>query len=653
MATMKSIIGDEIQVAEPTQELADLGYVPVKDYNNLSSETLTPEPKLNYSTYQEPSVYNLSGLNLSPEMQMTAPEQEAQGFTERLQQLNTQLLGESGFTSQQEQAQNLPGLVQTQKDLEARLNILKNENASIPLLMQQQAEGRGITAGGLRPLETARLRENAIQALSTASMLEASRGNIATAQTLVDRAVAQKYGPIKEQIDVLTKNLQLIKDSPAYSLADKNRAQKQLEIQEAKKAEIAKQEENERAILGVATEAAKFGVDAATLEKIRNAKDLTEATQIAQQAGMFAPAKEGLMTLSPGQSIYDPNTGEILGTAPDKPLSPKDSIQAVGDTLLQYNAQTGGWETIYAKPKGTTADDLSVNERLSLAEKGYELDENGNLIRTNVTSQEKIDKSNRVITAVNDILGINWQGVVGAVQGKKPEFVMSGEQITAKRKIDQLTGLLTLDNMGIMKGVLSDADIKIITSASTSLHRAMDEGSFLKELENIKHVAKSVLNSDKLEIGQILDNGDGTYSYKNLDGTTRTGNFGDNYRDTTIPKLDLDFSGVGGDTNEAASKAVSVSDGSKGGQCGRFVNQHTGLGLGDSYESKMSKMDKSISRPEPGMVFVMPYGSTGHTGFIVGVKGDKVVVKDSNWSKDEKVKTHEIPISKITGLRRV
>jgi hypothetical protein len=122
-----------------------------------------------------------------------------------------------------------------------------------------------------------------------------------------------------------------------------------------------------------------------------------------------------------------------------------------------------------------------------------------------------------------------------------------------------------------------------------------------------------------------------------------------------VLKEDLGFNSVGGDTNTATlKKLVAKEDGTKGGQCGRFVNQITGLGLGDSYQSKISKMDSSITEPAPGMVFVMPYKDTGHTGFIVSVNNDgTATVKDSNYSLDEKVKTHKIALNKITGLAKV
>ncbi len=112
-----------------------------------------------------------------------------------------------------------------------------------------------------------------------------------------------------------------------------------------------------------------------------------------------------------------------------------------------------------------------------------------------------------------------------------------------------------------------------------------------------------------------------------------------------------DFNQVDGDTNKAVvDKVTSMEDGTTGGQCGRFVNKVTNLGLGDTYESKISKMDKTIKNPKPGMVFVMPYKNYGHTGIILGINDGIATVKDSNYSLDGKIKTHKIPVSKMTGF---
>lgn len=107
-----------------------------------------------------------------------------------------------------------------------------------------------------------------------------------------------------------------------------------------------------------------------------------------------------------------------------------------------------------------------------------------------------------------------------------------------------------------------------------------------------------------------------------------------------------------GGAKGSPADALNVPDGSIGGQCGRFVNNYTGLGLGDDYDDKMNKMDPNITEPQPGDVFVMPYSWTGHTGFIVSIRNGKATVKHSNWDLNEKVSTNVIDVSDMTGFWR-
>lgn len=107
--------------------------------------------------------------------------------------------------------------------------------------------------------------------------------------------------------------------------------------------------------------------------------------------------------------------------------------------------------------------------------------------------------------------------------------------------------------------------------------------------------------------------------------------------------------------------AATYQPGAKGGQCGRFVNKLTGFRVGDSYASKMAITDPKIGRknnpPKPGDVFVFPYKSTGHIGFIESVQplADgtyKLGVIDSNYHLNEKVDRHFINSKIVTGYAR-
>lgn len=114
----------------------------------------------------------------------------------------------------------------------------------------------------------------------------------------------------------------------------------------------------------------------------------------------------------------------------------------------------------------------------------------------------------------------------------------------------------------------------------------------------------------------------------------------------------------GSNAQKVSTLASAKSPGSYGGQCGRFVNQHTGLGVGDSYASKMAKTNPSIKVPQPGDVFVTPYKSTGHIGFVKAVKplpdgSYELTVLDSNYHLNERVDVHTINSRKVSGYARV
>lgn len=107
--------------------------------------------------------------------------------------------------------------------------------------------------------------------------------------------------------------------------------------------------------------------------------------------------------------------------------------------------------------------------------------------------------------------------------------------------------------------------------------------------------------------------------------------------------------------------ATVYAPGTTGGQCGHFVNKHTGFRVGDSYASKMAITDPTIGKknnpPKAGDVFVFPYKSTGHIGFISSVQPledgtYKLGIIDSNYSLDEKVKHHYINSKIVTGYAR-
>lgn len=109
-------------------------------------------------------------------------------------------------------------------------------------------------------------------------------------------------------------------------------------------------------------------------------------------------------------------------------------------------------------------------------------------------------------------------------------------------------------------------------------------------------------------------------------------------------------------SNERGGKQMAT-------ECGAWVNDVTGLGVGNTFDSKMAVTDSSITADtaQIGDVFVQPYGTTGHIGIINGksiVNGEVVfTVSESNWSKNAEgygliTHTRQMKASEISGYAR-
>lgn len=623
----------------------------------INAQALNNANPINLTQTQPTTPVNLQ--EITTPMEATTQETQQSDISQQLQDLNNKYLGKSAFTTQQETTQGIPDLIKTQNDLTSQYNTIKNEALQIPLQMQQQATGRGITAGGLAPLETARTRTNAIQALGINSLLESSKGNLATAQTLVDKAVKAKYDPITEQIDALTANLKLIKDDPATSLADKNRATAQLDIQEAKKAQIAKEKEDQTNIYNTANEAAKNGADALTLQKIQNTKTPMEALQYASTyLGREYTDKIKQQEFSNNLALSNLNLSK-------EELAQKIKQQVVSSGLdlatLQLNRDKFASDTNfqkaqlaldYAKLSGTTTkapvvkDINGVTKQWNATTSKWEDVSTG--AKDNSKALEQIsllkDTLNNASSLSDRAGSYTWweqtkQGIFGATRFTNLEAYAN----TLKTNV-----LTMLSDPGIKKFFgpqMTEKDVELMTSSATTLDpRKQGKTEFKKELERLQ---KFIDKAEK--------------DIKSNSGIKKTKeDLKIEFPQATPEELDAlfkeeSFSKVDGDTNSAiVNKIAKIDDGEKGGQCGRFVNKLTGLGVGDSYASKIAKMNPYITEPKPGMVFTMPYKDTGHVGIIVDINDDgTATVKDSNYGLDGKVKTHKIAISKMTGFANI
>ena len=474
-----------------------------KPIDMITTEDVQPGAPIRFNVPQQVPVTDITKLNTEvPKMTQTEPEKVATDLTARIIEANKRLIGEAGFRAEQEQAQGIDAITKTRNDLSSQLKAIQNEAQAIPLQLQTEVTGRGVTTGGLQPIQTARLRTNAIQALGISSLLEASKGNLATANDMVDRAVKAKYDPIREEIAATKANLDLIINSPEYTLAEKNRANEQKALQNAKEREIAKQESNEKDIYNVLMEAAKNGADTATLDKIKSSKNPSEALVLAGNSiGKafkldLAIKQQQLLTLQKQYKLLgEPSasdrkkTEEGLKNAKASVPVMQDKIDAV-DVLLQSDGLNSrvGTSALSRKPATT-----------------------GGLLGSIAAGAGAGAVAGLPFGVVGAIPGAIVGGIAGASRGAIDTITGSGQAFAGG--VHKLVSGLSLDSLieakarGATFGALSDAELSILSQSATAISDweikdkngrgtgvwNIDEASFKKELENIQRLTRRAL----------------------------------------------------------------------------------------------------------------------------------------------------------------
>lgn len=462
----------------------------------ISSADLNAVPQIDFRVPEPSPLFPVGSLNAElPALTPTEPEKQAQGFSEELQSLFSGLEGESAFRAQQEQAQGLPEQLKAQQDLASRLSALQAEAQAIPLQIQQESVGRGRTRAGVAPVETARLRENAIQALSVGSLLEASRGNIALSQTLADRAVAQKYDPIRERIRTAQANLQLVLESPEFTRAEKNRAlQTEIALQDRQRL-IAKQEASEKSISDTARIALENGAP------VDVAKDIIDNATSEQDALIRA-----------GQYIQSPEAKISLQNALLDNQRKRIEIQKAQE---EYN--------ILKRYGGLTPqqylDQIEADQKaLKASQESFEQSKADAIIaKENITKIDAVLNSNALDTIVGPttfargglrqkagvISGTLSLGALGPLRGSIDELSGSADDTVAlvQQMLDDqfLNKLIAVKARGATFGALSDNEGQALRNAANAIAQTairdsndrvvaydMSEKAFKNEMQIIK-----------------------------------------------------------------------------------------------------------------------------------------------------------------------
>jgi hypothetical protein len=359
-----------------------------------------------------PSIPSVDSIFDVPE---TETQRKASGLQTSIAGTEGELAGETAYRTSQEQANDISGKKKTANDLTTQLNNLKTEADQIPLSLQNDATGRGITAAGLAPIQAGELRKNAIRQLGVSAMLQAANGNLATAQDMIDSAVKAKFDPIKAEL--AAKKAQLDAITPLLNAEESKRAAKQAAQLAERSRLLTKAESDQTTIYQTMLSAAQSGADAITLRSIQNATSPAEAVRFATKAlgAKYADDKkqqEFENNIALAQLAIDQQKANNEGSG----AASADPIQMLA--YAQQYASTGKIPT--GLPKGTFGVVSQLAKELPKPD--------GTLIDTNTGTKPDIaDAKIDGLAALYDI----------------------------SQKVDQLKELDTQRNHGLVSGALS------------------------------------------------------------------------------------------------------------------------------------------------------------------------------------------------------
>lgn len=369
------------------------------------------------------------------------------------------IAGETGYRATQETTYDLSGKKKTVNDLTNRFNGLKAQADQIPLQIQQDFTGRGATAGGVAPIQTGELRNNAIQQIGISAMLNAANGDLATAQDQVDYAVKAKFEPLKAQLAAQTAQLAAL--TPLLAREDKKRAEAQSALLDERSRLLNKAEAEQNNINSVMLTAAKFNADAKTLTGIQNAGSYAEAIAAA------------------GQYIQDPKAKYDLESARLDNILKQQQITKTQKEIAQIGQPTLTQQAENVKAQQAAKDAIpAITDKISN-------------ISTLLNSP-----------GLNSAVGPNALGRFAIADrfGAKQNFIAGVQQLVSK---DTLDTLINLKAQGGTLGALSDQERIMLQSAASKIGTwairdsggnvtgyNVDEGSFKAELQTIQTLSE-------------------------------------------------------------------------------------------------------------------------------------------------------------------
>lgn len=298
----------------------------------------TPSPATNYSSTIANSLADITTQQNNAQAQVDAFNKQGKETSASVANLQSLLGGKGADTTKIYEEQGVNKVYNQLADLNAQATGLKNEALAIPIQIQNEFKGTGATDAGVAPIETSRLRDNALKALSLGQQAAIATAQYDKAKNYADQLVNAKYDQIQADITAKLTNLQALKDFDLTPAQEKARLAREEKLNAEKVANEDKRI-NEKAISDLIIQASSQNAPQTLLAKakdlqLKGAKSSEVAMVLGQYGGDYYKTellKQQIATEKAQRAkIYSEmgaggGTGAVLGVEGINPLKFKDS----------------------------------------------------------------------------------------------------------------------------------------------------------------------------------------------------------------------------------------------------------------------------------------------------------------------------------------
>ena len=352
-------------------------------------------------------------------------------------------------------------------DLNAQATGLANEAKSIPIQIQNESAGRGVTDAGIAPIQSARLRDNALKALSLGQQAAIASAQYDKAKNYADQIIEAKYDKIQADINAKLTNLSALKEFDLTPAQEKARQAREDKLNAEKTANEEKKK-NESDVQNLVITAASQNAPSALVAKAKLAKNGAEAASIlGMYAGDYWGTKAKIAQYNKTVSAGSGGGvgGAVVGTAPG---------QSVAQSWLdQYNSGAMELNDIYTKIGSSKSAEAIKNEfaRLVAAQGGK---------RVLTMDDAQVAAIDEQIKNINDLIGgsgYNYKVISGLSQGGLLGFGgrvtgAKGDALAIARNLvsnQTLQSLADAKAKGVTFGALSEAELNAVANAASRI----------------------------------------------------------------------------------------------------------------------------------------------------------------------------------------